>query len=303
MKSEARAIGFCQFLPRNWQRLDRLTPHVIEVENQTTQAAYCAAYLTVLATKYGSFIPALSEHHAGSTNVGRTVINGTRMGGEDVRERYLLGADFARDVRALSPRTFRDVVGTYGPRSYLYAEMVFGNMATVAALRDAHPQESIHAIRVTRDVGLSEIVRVTGLSEREVKRFNPALVRRVPRGATLYLPEHHADFGTDATWWHRPAPAEFDEVLYDFLRLGAPLEEWDSPGFEAVLQDFRRRFRGTGVEEGVVMDAVLGYVIQEIPALHRQLSAYRTDPAIDRLFERGMEMRSTAPQDGRQPGR
>ena len=39
---------------------------------------------------YGSFIPALSEHHAGGVNVGRTVINGERLGGEDAREQYLL---------------------------------------------------------------------------------------------------------------------------------------------------------------------------------------------------------------------
>ena len=41
--------------------------------------AYCAAYLTILATMYGSFIPALSEHHAGGVNVGRTLINGQRL--------------------------------------------------------------------------------------------------------------------------------------------------------------------------------------------------------------------------------
>jgi hypothetical protein len=291
VKSEARAIGFCQWLPRNWRRLDGLTPHVIEVENQTTQAAYCAAYLTVLATKYGSFVPALSEHHAGSTNVGRTVINGARMGGEDVRERYLLGAQFAKDVRALSPRTFRDVVGTYGPRSYLYAEMIFGNMETVADIRDEREQETIHAMRVERDVTLSDIVRRTGLSQREVKRYNPALVRRVPRGATLYLPEYREEFGRDVAFWHRDADPAYQEVLYDFLRLGAPLEEWDSPAFEAVLDGFRQRFRATETEEGRVMDAVIGYVIQEIPLLHRQLSAYRTDPEIDRLFERGMQLR------------
>ena len=50
--------------------LDRLDANVIEAQNQTTQAPYCAAYLTVLATKYGSFIPALSEHHTGGANVG-----------------------------------------------------------------------------------------------------------------------------------------------------------------------------------------------------------------------------------------
>lgn len=296
VKSEARAIGFCQWLPRNWQRLDRLTPQVIEVENQTTQAAFCAAYLTVLATKYGSFLPALSEHHAGSTNVGRTVINGTRMGGDDIRDRYLLGAQFAVDVRQLSPRTFRDVVGTYGPRSYRYAEMIFGNMATVQRIRTEYPQESIHAMRVQRDVSLSEVVRASGLSEREVKRFNPALVRRVPRYATLYLPRQVDAFGHDVAFWHRPAPDDFQAVLMDFLRLGAPLEEWESPGFERVLDGFRQRFRATESEEGRVMDAVLGYVIQEIPLLHRHLSAYRSDPDIGALFERGMQLRADEAQ-------
>ena len=84
-RSRARALGFCQWLQVNWNQLKRLAaPHVIEAYNQTTQAPYCAAYLTILATKYGSFIPALSEHHAGGTNVGRTLINGERLGGDDV---------------------------------------------------------------------------------------------------------------------------------------------------------------------------------------------------------------------------
>jgi hypothetical protein len=64
-------VGFCQWLAPNWKTLDRLAPAVIEAGNQTTQASYCAAYLSVLAVKYGSFVPALSEHHAGGTNVGR----------------------------------------------------------------------------------------------------------------------------------------------------------------------------------------------------------------------------------------
>ncbi len=296
VKSEARATGFCQWMPRNWQRLDRLTDHVIEVENQTTQAAYCAAYLTVLATKYGSLLPALSEHHAGSTNVGRTVINGTRMGGGDIREQYLLGAEYARDVRALSPRTFRDVVGTYGPRSYRYAEMVFGNMKTVRDIRAQHEQEPIFAMRTTRDLSVSTLRRATGLSTTELKRFNPALVRRVPRGATVYLPVFNANLGSDVAFWQRPAPPEFDAALYDFLQLSAPLEDWESDAFQQVLETFRERFRATGSEEGIVMDAVLGYVIQEMPLLHRQLAAYRSDPDIGQLFEQGMELRLSAPE-------
>ena len=83
-RSRARAIGFCQFLSQNWAFLNRLSPVVIEAYNQTTQAPYCAAYLTILATMYDSFIPALSEHHAGGVNVGRTVINGERLGWDGI---------------------------------------------------------------------------------------------------------------------------------------------------------------------------------------------------------------------------
>jgi hypothetical protein len=293
IKSEARAIGFCQWLPRNWQRLQRLTPHVIEVQNQTTQAAFCAAYLTVLATKYGSFIPALSEHHAGGTNVGRTVINGARLGAEGVRERYLVGARFARDLRTLSPRTFRDVVGSYGPRSYLYGEMVFGNARTVVGLRETMAQEKIFAVRVSRSVPLDEVVRRSGLSADEVRRFNPALVRRVPAGATLYLPAPVEGLGTDVSFWHDPAPAAFAAVLNEFVHMEATLEDWQDPAIEPVLRDFRRRFRETRCEEGIVMDAVLGYVMEEFPLSRRILAEFRSDPHVGRLFEEGVRMRAT----------
>ena len=95
-RSEANAVGFCQWLRKNWKRLDAFSPVRIDGNNQTTQAPYCAAYLSILATKYGSFIPALSEHNAGGTNVGRTLITGERLGGDDVRSRYFLGSRLAQ---------------------------------------------------------------------------------------------------------------------------------------------------------------------------------------------------------------
>ena len=106
-RSEANAVGFCQWLRRNWRRLNYFSPTVIDGNNQTTQAPYCAAYLSVLAAKYGSFIPALSEHNAGgATNVGRALINGERLGAADVRARYFLGSKLARDLRALPGREY-----------------------------------------------------------------------------------------------------------------------------------------------------------------------------------------------------
>src|SRR5580765_1989496 len=184
-RSEANAVGFCQWLRTNWKLLNHLSPTPIEAWNQTSQAPYCAAYLSVLATKYGSFIPALSEHNAGGTNVGRALINGEHLGAPDVRVRYLLGSKLARDLRALPGREYADVYHSYGPRSYLYAEMVFGNTFNVERLIASTPQESIHAMRTPRAISLTEIVKRTGLAAAEVQRFNPALVARVRAEGTL----------------------------------------------------------------------------------------------------------------------
>lgn len=301
VRSRANALGLCQFLKRNWDRLDRLTTHPIEVQNQTTQAAYCAAYLTVLATKYGSFIPALSEHHAGPGNVGKVLINGARLGAEDVRTRYFAGSDLHRDLRNISTREFRALVGTYGSRSYLYAEMVFGNAEAVNEMRASSKAERIHAMRAPRNLPLQEIVRRTGLSEREVKRFNPALVRQVPRGANVYLPVHVPEFGPDVAFWHRSADPAFAGLLAEFLALDAPLEPWEDAAFEATLRSFRQRFRDTRTEEGAVMDAVIGYVLQEIPATRRVLEQYRTNPTVLQAFDLGVQRRQSVISEAEAP--
>jgi hypothetical protein len=295
-RSEARAIGFCQWLLANWKRLNQLAPDAIEGYNQTTQAPYCAAHLTILATKYGSFIPALSEHNAGGTNVGRTLINGERLGGSDVRQRYFLGADLARDLRALSLRGYRDIYRTYGPRSYRYAEMVFGNTANVARLAASVPQVKIHAMRTTRRIPIAEVTRRAGLSVDEVRRFNPALQRYVPAQGTLYLPKHVAALGADVTYWHRPASAPFAAALNDFVRLEVTPEAWDDPAFAPVLRAFQRRFSDTKTEEGSVMATVLAYVIDDTYSSRRGpiLAEFRNSADVQRLFEHGLVERAAA---------
>jgi hypothetical protein len=289
IRSEARAIGFCQWLQGNWQKMARLSPHVIEANNQTTQAPYCAAYLTVLATKYGSFLPALSEHHAGGSNVGRAVILGERLGGDDVRSSYFVGSEFALELRRLSPPRYSDLYRTYGPRSFRYTELVFGNKGNVEHLRQTTPQLKIHAMRTTRAIPITEITQQTRLSADEVRRYNPALVRQVPRGATLYLPRHVPAFGSDVAFWHRQPNASFVAVLADFLSLDATPERWDTPAFLGTLGEYQRRFRLTGTEEGTVMAVVLAYVMDEMRTDRRGaiLREYRASPRISRLIEEG----------------
>lgn len=293
VRSEARALGLCQWLPSNWEKMKRLDPTVIEGYNQTTQAAYCAAHLSILSVMYGSFIPALSEHHAGGTNVGRTVINGDRLGGMDIREKYFLGAEFARDLRTISSARFRDVVRTYGPRSYLYAEMVFGNVYTIQRIQAETPQVRIHAMRTPRNIALTEITRRTGLSVDEVRRFNPALVRQAPRGANLYLPQYDETFGPDVAFWHRAPDPAYLRVMEDFVRLDAAPEDWQQLSFRPILAEFRRRFAATGSEEGRVMSTALGYMMDALYTSRRSviLAEFRTDPRIQQLVEEGIVAR------------
>jgi hypothetical protein len=289
-RSEANAVGFCQWLQRNWKRLNYFSPTPIEGLNQTTQAPYCAAYLSVLATKYGSFIPALSEHNAGGTNVGRTLISGEHLGADDVRARYFLGSKLARDLRALPGKEYEDVYRSYGPRSHLYAEMVFGNTFIVRNLMASTPQAGIYAMRTPRAISLAEIMTRTGLSADEVRRFNPALVARVPAQGTLYLPDYISEFGPDVAFWRRPPGAAYVAVLDDFMRLEAGAERWDDPAFAPVLADFKRRFRETNTEEGVVMETVLEYAMDQAYTSPRRalLSEFRSSGQVRRLIERGV---------------
>ena len=287
VRSEARAIGFCQWLLGNWNRLKRLSPHVIEGYNQTTQAPYCAAYLSILATKYGSFIPALSEHHTGGTNVGRTLINGARLGGVDIREQYFLGAEFARDLRVVSPRTYSDIYGSYGPRSFYYAEMIFGNTANVARILETTPQTPVFAMRTPRALPLAEIMRRGSLTADEVRRFNPALTRSVPKGATVYLPIYVSQFGPDVSFWHRPPSRAYTALLNEFLALDVPIDRWDGEAFDTVLQDYRRRFQATRTEEGTVMATTLAYVLEDRRRSRQGpiLAEFRTNARLLRLFQ------------------
>jgi hypothetical protein len=296
-RSAARAIGFCQWLESNWKKLDQLSPHVLESRNQTTQAPYCAAYLSVLATRYGSFVPAVSEHHSGGTNVGRVLINGERLGGGDVRERYFLGSQAARELRRLDLYGYRDLYRTYGPRSYFYSEMVFGNTLTVESLRSSIPQARIYAMRVPRAVTLNDVVARSGIAAGEVRRYNPALVRQVPAGATLYLPKYVKGFGADVSFWHRPAPAGYARVLSEFLRLDASVDRWEDPAFVPVLREFQTRFRDSRSEEGTVMATVLAYVIADLHTSGRTgiLAEFRTNEEMGSLLQQGMSERAVSP--------
>jgi hypothetical protein len=167
--------------------------------------------------------------------------------------------------------------------------MVFGNTFIVKDLMASTPQESIYAMRTPRTISLAEIVKRTSLSADEVRRFNPALVDRVPAQSALYLPSYVSEFGQDIAFWRRPAAPSYLTVLNDFMHLEADPERWDDPAFARVLTDFRRRFRNTNTEEGMMMDTVLAYVMDQAYTSARRtlIAEFRSSEEVRRLIDRG----------------
>ena len=167
--------------------------------------------------------------------------------------------------------------------------MVFGNTFNIRNLIATTPQLSIGAMRTPRPISLAEIIERTHLPADEVRRFNPALIERVPAQATLYLPEYVSEFGADVAFWRRPPSPSYVAVLDDFLRLESGPERWDDPAFAPVLANFKRRFRETNTEEGVVMETVLAYAMDQAYASTRRtlLFEYRNSEVVRGLVERG----------------
>jgi hypothetical protein len=168
--------------------------------------------------------------------------------------------------------------------------MVFGNTFVVRNLITSTPQTPINAMRTTRSISLAEITKRTDLSPDEVRRFNPALRERVPTDTALYLPEYINEFGPDVAFWRRPPSAAFVAVLDDFIRLEPGAEQWDDPGFAPILADFKRRFRETNTEEGIVMETVLAYAMDQAYTSPRRsiLTEFRNSGLRRDLIVRGV---------------
>ena len=85
--------------------------------------------------------------------MGRALINGERLGGATTREQYMMGSQFAQDLRGVALRRYRDLYRTYGTRSFRYAEMVFGNTVNVRRLRAEVRRSAFSACDVAADYG------------------------------------------------------------------------------------------------------------------------------------------------------
>jgi hypothetical protein len=202
-----------------------------------------------------------------------------------------MGSDFAASLRDISITRYRDLFRTYGPRSSLYAEMVFGNMVNVRKMTEEYQQSPIFAMRTTAALRALDITARTGLKLDEVKRFNPALGIRVPAQANLYLPFYVKTFGEDVSFWHRPPTPEYAAALNDFLRIESGFERWHTVEFESTLRAFQERFARTNTEEGSVMATTLTYVITDLRTSRRAaiLEEFRTSGRILELFRQGAE--------------
>jgi hypothetical protein len=171
--------------------------------------------------------------------------------------------------------------------------MVFGNMSTIRNLAESTPQVPIFAMRTSRAITLSEITRATGLSADEIRRYNPALSKRVPAHADLYLPRYIKAFGADVSFWHRTPNAAYAAALNDFLSIDASAQEWDDGSLVPTLRRFEKRFRDSKSEEGTVMATMLEFVIGDAATSGRReiLAEFRSDSTVRSLFDRALLQR------------
>jgi hypothetical protein len=166
--------------------------------------------------------------------------------------------------------------------------MVFGNRFNVNQLISSTPQDPSTRCARRTSVSLAEIVERAIRSEDT--SANPALVDRVPAGATLYLPFYVSEFGSDVAFWRQPASPSYMAILDDFMRLAPGAEQWDDPAFASVPADFKRRFKETSTEEGAVMDTVLAYVMDQAYTSSRRtlLAEYKKSEKVRSLIEGGV---------------
>jgi hypothetical protein len=169
--------------------------------------------------------------------------------------------------------------------------MVFGNTLIVKNLIADIPQVPVYGMRPPRAISIAEITERTGLPPDEVRRFNPALKDAVPAQTNLYLPYYISEFGADVSFWRHPANPVYLAVLDDFMHLEAGSERWDDPAFAPVLAEFKRRFRETNTEEGMVMETVLTYAMDQAYTSSRRalLAEFRQSDEVREKVDRGVQ--------------
>ena len=87
-RSEANAVGFCQWLQEELEAAERLLTDTHRGEETRRRRPPTAPQTCPCSRPRTPVHPRASEHNAGGTNVGRTLINGEHLGAEDVRARY-----------------------------------------------------------------------------------------------------------------------------------------------------------------------------------------------------------------------
>jgi hypothetical protein len=205
-----------------------------------------------------------------------------------VRARYLLGSKLARDLRALPGKEYEDVYRSYGPRSFLYAEMVFGNTFNVRHLIASTPQLSIHAMRVPRAISIAEIIKRTRLPADEVRRFNPALVDRVPAHATLTF-RTVSEFGADVAFWRLPPTRRMLPFLMTSCA-STPVLSGGTIRPSRLSDGLQTSFQRDEHGRRPVMETVLAYAMDQAYTSTRRalVSEFRNSEQVRHLIERGM---------------
>jgi membrane-bound lytic murein transglycosylase D len=185
VKSHASAVGLWQFIEGTAERYDlRVDSYVDERRHPEKSTDAALAYLSDLHDQFGSWYLAAAAYNTGENRVARVMrqVTGNERGKD---------ADFWR-IRSRLPSETREYVPLMVAAALIGKEPAKYGLGGVQRWMPLESDE----VQVPASTRLSVVAEAVGVSENEVKRLNPHLVRsmtppgkkaypvRVPRGRT-----------------------------------------------------------------------------------------------------------------------
>ncbi|MBI5970882.1 MAG: transglycosylase SLT domain-containing protein [Deltaproteobacteria bacterium] len=172
-KSRARAVGMWQFIRGTAIKYGLRVDWWIDERMDPEMASYAAArYLKDLYGQFGSWYLAVAGYNAGEGRIIRAV---RKLGTDDFWEIASYKKSLKRETRDYVPKYIAAMLIAKDPGGYGFTEHEYGG------------EFSYEKIIISEPTDLDVIAQTAGTTVDEIKRLNPALLRR-------FTPPNYPDF-------------------------------------------------------------------------------------------------------------
>lgn len=209
--SHASAVGVWQFISATGRRYGlRVDSFVDERRDPMRATAAATLYLKDLHNVFQSWYLAMAAYNAGESRIMNAIMVGKSRNFWDLVKKKVLPSETMNYI----PKFLAAVIIGHDPERYGFAPLK----------KEPHPE--LVLVKIPSPVRLSDVARITGISDEHLRRFNPNLYRGitpanserygiwVPRGQEKLLAEHRERLAK-ATFTPAPAvskPSRFHKV-------------------------------------------------------------------------------------------